>query len=89
MNKEIEEIKEILVEWDPLGDDKSQVPNFDYYETEAVDISDELDMFAENKKSAIKIVKETIEQAFDIDLNYDDVIEPGNQIWQIHRKFKG
>ena len=38
MDKSASEIQKILVEWDPLGDQKSRIPDLNNYETEAEDI---------------------------------------------------
>lgn len=41
----IEKVKLILTEWNPLGDQASQIDDLDNYETEAIDI-----LFYLNKK---------------------------------------
>ena len=38
MDKSVSEIQKILVEWDPLGDQKSRIPDLNNYKTEAMDI---------------------------------------------------
>lgn len=49
MNEElIEKVKQILTEWNPLGDYASEVEDLNNYETEAIDI-----LFYLNKKSSV------------------------------------
>ena len=80
MNKKhIERIKDILSEWNPLGDMASQISDLDNYETEATDI-----LFHINKKNSVeqisKMIKSVLEQAFDINVDNEKSLEVANEI---------
>ena len=55
MDKSVSEIQKILVEWDPLGDRKSRIPDLNNYKTEAEDIDNTIYIFGSDKKSVINI----------------------------------
>jgi hypothetical protein len=69
-DEQIEKVKQVLIEWNPLGDQASKVEDLDNYQIEAEDI-----LFQIDKKSSInrinKIMTDVISQAFGIyhDLN--------------------
>ncbi|MDD2636562.1 MAG: DUF1871 family protein [Bacteroidales bacterium] len=69
--KQIEEVKQILTDWNPLGTRANQVSDLANYETEAIDILSHLD-----KKSSVnyvnKIMTEVLYQAFDISFQLEN-----------------
>ncbi|WP_339918457.1 hypothetical protein [Yeosuana marina] len=64
-DEQIEKVKKVLVDWNPLGDQASKVEDLDNYQIEAEDI-----LFQIDKKSSIdwinKILTEVISQAFGV-----------------------
>lgn len=90
MNEEhIEKIKEILNGWNPLAEKANQISDFDEYNTEAVDILFHINTeinFKNTKESQVKIrniVKEVLNQAFDLYLADKDCDVPSNAIYKI------
>lgn len=69
--KLIEKLKLLLTEWNPLGEQASQISDLENYETEAIDI-----LFYLDKKSSInyinKIMVEVLSQAFGLDLELEE-----------------
>ena len=88
MDDQITEIQNILCEWDPLGDQKMRIPDLNNYETEAMDIASALYIFTHDKSSTINLVRQIINQAFDLRLSRDDSVEAGTKIWQVFLKYK-
>nr|WP_321357595.1 hypothetical protein [uncultured Draconibacterium sp.] len=78
----IEKIKQILTDWNPLGERANQVPDLDNYETETIDI-----LFYIDKKSSSnyinKIMVEIITEAFGVDLNLKETIKYAHRIREI------
>ena len=72
MNEEhIKKIKQLLTEWNPLGDRSTLVSDLNNYETEAIDIL----FFIDNKSSIDiinKITNEVLSQAFNIFIDLND-----------------
>jgi hypothetical protein len=80
MNKKhIERLKEILSEWNPLGDMASQISDLENYETEATDI-----LFYINKKNSVeqisKMIKTVLGQAFGINVDSEKSLAVANEI---------
>jgi hypothetical protein len=69
--KQIEEVKQILTAWNPLGARANQVSDLANYETEAIDI-----LFYLDKKSSVnyvnKIMTEVLYEAFNINLPLEE-----------------
>ena len=69
-DEQIENVKQIMIEWNPLGDQASKIKDLDNYQIETEDI-----LFHIDKKSSIdrinKIMTEVISEAFGVyyDLN--------------------
>ncbi len=83
------EIQKILSEWNPLGGDKLKIKDLDDYKIEAMDISSNLyilNIFSE--KSCIRLVQDTISQAFDINAPTEEAEKYGKIIWKIFSKNK-
>ena len=92
MNKEhIREIKEILTQWNPLGERAIQVSDLNNYETEAVDIMFNIEIEVDFKKTRdpqkrVKvIVKEVLNEAFNLWLTDEDCMKPSELIYNILR----
>jgi len=69
--EQINKVKEVLSEWNPLGDQAKLIPDLENYETEAIDI-----LFLIDKKSSItdinKILNTVLSQAFGLNLNLNE-----------------
>lgn len=87
MDKSASEIQKILVEWDPLGDQKSRIPDLNNYETEAEDIDNTIYIFGSDKKSVINIVIQTINQAFNLNVSREETLDVGTKIWKVYHKY--
>jgi hypothetical protein len=90
MNEEhIREIKDILSKWNPLGDQAINFPDLNNYETEAIDILFHIEIeFKQDKNSKKRIqviVKEVLNEAFNLWLSEDDCEKPAELI---HSMFK-
>ena len=90
MNEEhIEKIKEILNGWNPLAEKANQISDLNEYNTEAVDILFHINTeinFKNTKESQVRIrniVKEVLNQAFDLYLTDKDCDAPSNAIYKI------
>ncbi|MBK7029180.1 MAG: hypothetical protein IPH45_08180 [Bacteroidales bacterium] len=71
MNKiQIEKVKRILTEWNPLGENSVKITDLNNYETEVIDI-----LFLLNKKSSVdhinKLMAKVLNEAFCIDVDLD------------------
>ena len=93
MNEEhIIRIKEILTQWNPLGENECLVPDLDDYETEAVDIIFNIDIevdfkrTSDSKKRVTKIVKEILNEAFNLMLTDKDCERPAELIFDILKR---
>jgi hypothetical protein len=82
---EIEEVAKILNEWNPLGDDASKIRDLDGYRTEAIDIIFQLSI-TKNRANSENIVKEVLNQAFDLSLTKSECVGPTQQILNILNK---
>ena len=78
----IEKIKQILTDWNPLGERAKQVSDLNNYETEAIDI-----LFYIDKKSSSnyinKIMVEIITEAFNVDLDLKETKKYADRIREI------
>jgi hypothetical protein len=80
MNKiHIERLKHILSEWNPLGEQASQISDLENYEIEATDI-----LFHINKKNSAeqisKMIKTVLGQAFGIEVDNEKSLVVANKI---------
>jgi hypothetical protein len=86
MNEDqIEKVKQILTEWNPLGDFAAKIPDLDNYDTEANDIA----FYIDKKSSVTKINKlmiEILEQAFDYPVDLEESITCAEKIRNILSK---
>ena len=90
MNEDhINKIKEILTQWNPLGDRVNQISDLNNYETEAVDIIFNVDIefdlkkIREPKKRVRKIVKEVLNEAFNLWLTDEACEKPSELIYKV------
>ncbi len=72
---EIKEVSKILTEWNPLGDAAKKIKDLNGYRTEAIDIIFSLEIY-KNRTSAENIVREVLNQAFDLYLTENECIAP-------------
>jgi hypothetical protein len=70
MDEHVDKVKQVLTNWNPLGNKASQIKDLDDYETEAYDI-----LFYINKKSSTdhinKIMVDVLSQAFGVYLDLE------------------
>jgi len=82
---EIEEVAKILTEWNPLGDDAKKIKDLNGYRTEAIDIISSLEIY-KNSTSGENIVREILNQAFDLYLTKNECIAPTQKILNVLNK---
>ncbi len=80
---QIQAVAKILLEWNPLGGSAHTVTNLDGYRAEAIDIIMALRI---QPKKIESVVKEVLNQAFDLSLEANDCIEPARKIIGILEK---
>jgi len=91
-DQKTEEIKTILTDWNPLGSKAAQVEDLNDYEAEANDIiffiDDGLDFpkVGNEQKRITKIVKEILNEAFNLWLTEEDCKEPSIKIMNVVTK---
>ena len=76
----IEKVMKILTDWNPLGSRASTITDLDNYRTEAIDI---LCHFDSNRTNTAIIVREVINQAFDLSLSAQDCASVGREIQKL------
>ena len=80
--KHIERLKNILSEWNPLGDMASQISDLNNYEIEATDI-----LFHTNKKNSVeqisKIIKTVLGQAFGINVDNEKSLVVAKEVYSM------
>jgi hypothetical protein len=83
----IDKLKEKLVQLNPLGENSKLIPDLNDYETEAIDILFYIEK-KDSRKRVEKIVREVIEQAFDVDLKESDCNEITELIMILKREIE-
>jgi hypothetical protein len=87
----INKVKQVLNDWNPLGKNASKIEDLNEYETEAVDILFYIDLEvttkrpADAKKQIQRLIKNIIEEAFNVDLIFEDCRIPAEKIYLILR----
>ncbi len=81
----IQKVMKILTDWNPLGSRASTISDLDNYRTEAVDILCHFDL---NKTNTAIIVREVINQAFDLSLSARDCASVGRKIQDLIKNQK-
>jgi len=68
---QIEKVKQLLTEWNPLGERSVEISDLNNYETEAVDI-----LFLLNKKSSVayinKLMVKVLAEAFNLEIDLNE-----------------
>ena len=82
---ETEEVAKILTEWNPLGNDAKKVKDLNGYITEAMDIISSIEIY-KNRTNAVSIIREVLNQAFDLDLTENECIAPTQKILNVLNK---
>ena len=83
----IEQIAEILNQWNPLGDRAKTIPDLDGYRTEAEDIFFGIELDVKIKKTdVLNLVQDVLNEAFELSLTWDDCKEPADKIASILTK---
>ena len=81
----IQKVMRILTEWNPLGPRASTISDLENYRTEAIDILFNLEL---NRTKPAMIVREVINQAFDLSLSAADCTTVGREIQKLTKKRK-
>jgi hypothetical protein len=76
----IQKVMKILTDWNPLGSRASMISDLDNYRTEAIDILCHFDL---NRTNTAIIVREVINQAFDLSLSARDCASVGREIQKL------
>ena len=82
---QIEEVSRILNEWNPLGNDAKKFSDLDSYRTEASDIIFHLEISKAieiSKTNIIDIVKQVLNEAFNLSLTEEECSDPANEIME-------
>ena len=84
--KKIQEVMNVITEWDPLCDEAFDIPDLDNYRTEAIDILFHIDFQnANTEEKVITLLKNILNEAFDLILSREDCIQTGKKIYEIVR----
>jgi hypothetical protein len=71
----------ILSKWNPVGDALQTIDDLDGFRTEAIDIIFHLELqHSRNEKQAAKVVRDVLNEAFDLDLTIDACLAPAREI---------
>jgi hypothetical protein len=81
-DEQMQRVMELLTQWNPLGDEASEIPDLDNYETEAVDILFHIYISGPGTNPA-RIVRDVLNEAFDLSLSIDDCADIGKEIKKI------
>ena len=85
----INKVKHVLNEWNPLGENANKIEDLKEYEIEAIDILFYIDLEVTSKrpvdakKQIQRLIKNVIEEAFNIDLTFENCRIPAEKIYQI------
>jgi hypothetical protein len=78
----IQKVMGLLAAWNPLGDRADSVKDLDNYRSEAIDILFTLDLKG-FKSTPTRIIRDVLNQAFDLSLSLEECMEAGRQILEI------
>jgi hypothetical protein len=81
----IQKVMKILTDWNPLGSRASTISDLDNYRTEAIDILCHFDL---NKTNTAIIVREVLNQAFNLSLSARDCASAGREIQELIKNQK-
>jgi len=85
----INKVKHVLNEWNPLGENASNIEDLKEYEIEAIDILFYIDLEVTSKrpvdakKQIQRLIKDVLEEAFNIDLTIGNCKIPAEKIYKI------
>ncbi len=77
--EQIQKVMELLAAWNPLGDRVNSIEQLDDYRTEAIDILFHLSLSG-SKASSARIVRDVLNQAFDLSLSLQECMDVGREI---------
>lgn len=84
--KQIQKVMKILTNWNPLCDEAFDIPDLDNYRTEACDILFHINFQNTNTKpKVITLIKNILNEAFDLILTREDCVDAGSKIYEIVR----
>ena len=75
-------VMQLLVTWNPLGSRANDIKDLNDYRTEAIDILFHLSLRGPNASSA-RIVRDVLNEAFDLTLSLEDCVAMGREISQL------
>ena len=75
----IQKVISLLTAWNPLGNKADSIKDLDSYRTEAIDILFNLDLRGP-KTAPARIVRDVLNQAFDLSLSLEECMEVGRKI---------
>ena len=78
----IEKVKEILTQWNPLGERAGLIEDLNEYQTEAIDILFNLNS-SNSLSEATNVVQTVLNQAFDLELTREDCQGEADKIWKV------
>ena len=81
-DEQLEEIAQVLEDWDPLGNKAKSVTDLDGYRTEAEDIAFGPNI-VESETNVAERISDVLYEAFDLDLSIDDCLEAAELIASI------
>lgn len=81
----IKEVAQVLLSWNPLGDRAARTQDLDGYRTEAIDILFHLKVNV-RARNAQEIVRDVLNQAFQLSLTPEQCKEPTASILRIAGK---
>ena len=79
----IQRIMQILTKWNPLKDKAKEIKDLDNYRTEAIDIVSTYNIFCGKDDSFVNLVKDILNQAFDITLSNKDCKTTAKKILKV------
>ncbi len=77
--EQIQRVMELLTAWNPLGNRADSIEQLDNYRTEAIDILFHLSL-SHSKASSVRIVRDVLNQAFDLSLSLQECMDVGREI---------
>jgi len=85
-DKTITAVSKILTKWNPLGSRAASISDLDGYQTEAIDILFAIEV-APKSASIATIVRDVLNQAFDLSLDLKVCTQPANEIGVLLKKY--
>jgi hypothetical protein len=81
----IQKVMDLLVAWSPLGNRADSIKQLDNYRTEAIDILFHLSL-SDPKTNPAKIVRDILNEAFDLSLSLEECKRVGQEIAVINNR---